>query len=72
MGSQAAKAIEQYLARTATGRRTRFTPAKGVETQRDPKLSNVVFYRYPDGSNIRLDTGKVSRTGMPSHDIQEF
>lgn len=74
MKTRARIAIDAYLARKATGRRTRFTPDRDAETQRDPALPGTVFYRYPDGSAIRLDHGRVSRGGDPAAagDIQEF
>lgn len=64
--TRAATAIRGYKERKARKGRTRFTPDRDVETQRDPSLPGVVFFRYPDGSSIRLDTI------ADENDIQEF
>ena len=52
--TQASDAIENYHNKLKLGR-TRFQPTKEAVREVDPKLPTTRFYRYPDGSSIRLD-----------------
>lgn len=54
----AGDAIEAYYRRLKAVGRTRWAPtAKDAKTERDPELPGVTFYRYPDGSMVRMENG---------------
>jgi hypothetical protein len=55
--TEAEIAVEAYHERKAQWPSSKFKPSRKARSEHDPKLPGVTFWRYPDGSVVRLEGG---------------